>query len=53
MPHNVVLGVGLRDTGANEVAILDTPSFAMEETECDRKQDRDVALAGGLKRPSV
>src|ERR1700733_13418438 len=22
MPHNVVLGVGLRDTGANEVAML-------------------------------
>jgi hypothetical protein len=22
MPHNVVLGVGLRDTGANEVTML-------------------------------
>jgi hypothetical protein len=31
---------------------VDTPSFAMEEAEFDRKQDREVALAGRLKDPS-
>jgi hypothetical protein len=53
MPHNVVLGVGLMDTGANELSIFDTPSFAMEGAEFDRKQDREVALAEGLKGPSM